>query len=235
MNKFLLVIALFLSFSVSSADVKPLIHIGGKNIAINIPDGYVSACELSKEIKSMFESSMPPIHSLKGCYLERNEFELYPDVDSSVDNPVYQIYSLKAIEGYTATISKFKKFRHSITKQQNKSFDDLPDKLKDIVSSTNKKMSKNASEILGESISLTSFNQVPLGVYSNTDNNIAFAVIRNTQMDTGSGPVIISDVVAINAILKDGKVIMTSVQKTYDGDDDIALVKELSIKWGSEL
>ena len=236
MKKLFLICAGTLSILASSySNASTTINVGGLPIQINGPIGYINACEKSEEFRKIFESSTPPMNTLRACFIENEEFRKFPDVDLEVDNPAFQVFTIKSIEQRNATETEFASFRQAIVKQQDSMFSNMPKKLKSIVDSTMKTSTQAAAEIVGEGLSITDWSVVPLGVFSNTSSHVAFAAIRNTKVNTESGAITVSEVIATSAILKNGKVLMLNVQKQYKSSADIAMAKELIVKWSTEI
>lgn len=205
--------------------------VGNRPLTINNPPGYVSACDKSEELRGLFASSLPPTHSMVACFLEKKEFELYPEVDPNIDNPYLHIQALKALNGRDLTQPEFDAFRATIVAQQDSMFANLSPKLKDILDNA----SAEASEVLASDVSVDIEGIIPLGVFSDTENNIGFGLIRNSKISTVEGDITVSEAIASNMVLIDGRLLILHGAKARLGESDYEQVKNLILQWGENI
>ena len=103
------------------------------------------------------------------------------------------------------------------------------------IKSTLKNASSSLSDIVSEAVNLNLIGVIPLGVFSNTENNIAFALIRKLQLETKNGNTVMSEIVASNIVLKNGKVIILHAAKDSKSNSDLETLQNLLLHWGQKL
>lgn len=207
------------------------VKIGEESLSIHYPKGFVNACAQSTEIRQVFASSVPPAQRLVACFLEKKEFEIFPEVDPSADNPYLMIQEIKFLSEKHLSKSDFKDIRDSFMKQQEMLFANLPDEVKAVMQTSSKKL----SELFSEKIDLSIAEAIPLGEFSLTDNNFAFGLIRNSKIKTEEGETIVSEIIVSNAVLVRGKMLVLLAAKSKTNDKDFDLLKNLILNWGRDL
>ncbi|WMS88998.1 hypothetical protein [Pleionea litopenaei] len=223
--KYILTFLLLVAIPVAAANKRLEVFVGGKGLTIVQPDGYINACEKSEDFKQMFSSSLPPTHTLIACFIENKEFALFPDVDHTADNPYLQVQTLKSLINRNITKNEFEQFRASVVSQQDQMFEGMPEAARKII----KNASKTASKLLSSAVELELEGIIPLGVFSNTEDNIAFALIRKMQVQTEDDVVLITEVTASNIVLRDEKILIFNATKTYTNNSDLETIQKLLV------
>ncbi|MDH5231473.1 MAG: hypothetical protein OEY38_15535 [Gammaproteobacteria bacterium] len=92
-NQYLFVLIILLVLPINSFAKTLQVKIGSHNIDVLIPPGFANPCEESRDIQKLFLVSTPATHRLLACFIEQNEFKLFPEVDPNANNPYVQIQS----------------------------------------------------------------------------------------------------------------------------------------------
>ncbi|NKF49095.1 hypothetical protein G3R49_00710 [Shewanella sp. WXL01] len=231
--KFILIwgLAMFSTSVLGDGFNQASIRVGADEIIINYPMGFVDACEKSEDYSMMFSSGLPPEVSLAGCYIGKEEFELYPELKPEMEIIHLSIQNIKHFENLATTPAEFAKFSLSIEEQQSSLYQQLPSSVKDII----EKASDTLTEVSNEKVVAEIKGIVPLGILSKSDRNIAFSIIRNLEAKDHEGSTSVTDVVVFNTVLKDEKVLLLYVSTPYENSDDIKKAQELAIYWGENI
>ena len=199
------------------------IEVGEKTIHLYYPANFTDACNNSRKMKQFVSSYVPDSYKLFTCFLETDMHSVGKEA------AILQARTQKGILNENFSVNDFRKIRQTIVENQESM-------LKNILPKAKASFGKAATESLkqiGSKDALSIDGIVPLGVFSNTNRNIAFAVLRNlSTQSTDHRKSTQSEIDAVNVVLMANKVIELQVSKNVNTPDDIETAKDLALSWG---
>lgn len=207
--------------------MKSDLHFSDRIYTLEIPNNYIEACKLSKEFRKMMSSSMPPATELLSCYVEKEEFLLFPDVDPEKNNYLVQFTALKNTSGEAVSAQKF-----AVIKQQFKQLQEtLLQRYKNLIDEILSRASEAVSEITKEKIVGEIEGVKPLGVLSESDSHLSLLMSRTYKMQTPEGEIAVKDITVTNTMLLDGHIVQMLITKFYQDEGDVKDVKNAGKTW----
>lgn len=232
MKWLILVVALLAACSTGhAAPSSPTTSIGGKQLMLSAPAGYVEFCSQDRAAAEVIALEVPPVNEFLSCYTTPGDFEAWTSRAGGVFESYVVVSVMKSTIGRTVSSAEFAAFRRSMNAQVST----LHEKHAALLEGPVKEFEKAISAKQGMTIRVEPGQIVPLGVIDEAENYIASAWLASKQIFVDDEPTTSSKVSISTAVLVRGKVLVLSTTGEYRQASDIRRYQDIARAWRAQI
>lgn len=201
-------------------------NVGGVTLNLPSPEGFVDMTASSSGIFDHFNASVPPQNRLISAYLTEGGAESVENGAGLNDDLNLLIQTSRATESLTLSKADFAEIQQA-SEHEFKSIS-LPDSIADIIS-------ENYTQRYNRKIDVEIGSMRSLGTFSQAEDHLSVLLIQRaafTMGDSTSSELYATSCTIMNAA---GKLLYVYVTSSYDSEDDLVKVKELSNTWREQI
>ncbi len=203
------------------------VRVGGNNLTIKSPSGFHEISNLSPSTRKLLEKFVPESNRLLAVLVSEEDLGRILKDESVKLERYLLLETLKEDEDIDISPDFFRKFSKKIEENHTTLFNKYiaeTDHALDVASIA-------ISGYLGIDIKMGLKEQIPLGIYVNTNNSIGFASLANTETHSEAGKLNEVIVGGTNSIYVKNRLLFGYVYSTFNYQSDIDWVREKSKEW----
>lgn len=226
--------ALFLSLSLGTslraeeaASDSTLFEIGGRNLRIPPPVGFVRCDGINENWDTGLTSILPPTNRLIATYGSPEDQDLIRKASPPDYSRNFNIQTVRSVESREIGERTFAGLRKEVKKGMDHMRAKLDTELKKLTDQSNKKMSAD----FGVNNALEISDTVILGYFEESDTSIGFTMVMKVGLGNGDNREVTHGVVACLMTPVNGRLVNLYSSATYKGKEDQLLVEKTVMEW----
>jgi hypothetical protein len=210
-----------------AASDSTLFEIGGRNLRIPPPAGFVRCDGINENWDTGFTSILPPSNRLLATYGSPEDQDLIRKSSPPDYSRNFNIQTVRSVESREIGERTFAGLRNEVKKGIDDMRTKLDTELKKLTDQSNKKMSADYGVYNALEISDT----VILGYFEESDTSIGFTMVMKVGLGKGDNREVTHGVVACLMTPVNGRLVNLYSSATYKGKEDQLLVEKTVKEW----
>lgn len=228
---------IFLPFQSYAGTQSVSVNIGEKTIHLPAPEGFFEVSHLSEAIRKFTETLTPPENRLLAVFVSGKSFgQIMKDDSTWIKNNAtlgdrYMLVQVfREDENKIISNLEFAQFKDSLKQKQ------LPfEKIKDRVGAIIKKATDEISHEHDIVLDFKYDKPVPLGVFMDKPDVVAFAVLMKTQKLLNRTSTVSFQVGGTSILKTKDKILFIYVYSNFDTVEDLDWVQAVSSRWVEQI
>lgn len=216
-----------LSANGSSADVV----IGGVEMSIKSPEGFVEISDISPQTRNIMEKFVPPTNRLLGLFVTQDDLARIHNGSGPEMNRYMMLQTNRQLEAMRISDSDFGQLSNQVREQQFTLMKKHRGEIDELVDHASKRFSDEYDTKFKVEVG----EQLPLGVFNDQPAAIGIGFLGRYQIDV-EGEMIDSVVASgVSYVLHENKLLYMYVYSSYRDTADIDWIKATTIDWVGSL